>query len=63
MARLDSMSAWPAFLLGAFLPNYVIVVAVVGDVLQAGLSQVWTAVVLTVVAVVLMAKGLVGLLS
>jgi threonine/homoserine/homoserine lactone efflux protein len=111
MARLDSMSPWPAFLLGAFLPNYVIVVAAVGDVLQAGLTQVWTAVVLllfilvasagvaipllvlvfrredapaiyarwrawlvargqvlvvvvlTVVAVVLMAKGVVGLLS
>ena len=105
------MSAWPALLLGTFLPNSVIVVAAVGDVLQAGLSQVWTAVVLllfvmvasagvaipllilvirredapliyarwrawlvthgqaviqvvlTVVAVVLMAKGLVGLLA
>jgi hypothetical protein len=41
----------------------VIVVAPVGDVLQAALSQVWAAVVLAVVAVVLMAKGVVGLLS
>lgn len=52
MARLDSMSPWPAFLLGAFLPNYVIVVAAVGDVLQAGLTQVWTAVVLLLFVVV-----------
>ena len=46
MTRLDSMSLWPAFVLGAFLPNYVVVVAAVGNVLQAGLSQVWTVVVL-----------------
>jgi Sap, sulfolipid-1-addressing protein len=46
MMRLDSMSPWPAFVLGAFLPNYVVVVAAVGNVLQAGLSQVWTVAVL-----------------
>ena len=39
MLRLDSMSPAPALVLGAFLPNYVIVVAAVGNVLQAGLPQ------------------------
>jgi hypothetical protein len=39
MGRLDSMSPAPAFVLGAFLPNYAIVVAAVGDVIQAGLPQ------------------------
>jgi threonine/homoserine/homoserine lactone efflux protein len=52
MTRLDSMSPWPAFLLGAFLPNYVIVVAAVGDVLQTGLTQVWTAAVLLLFIIV-----------
>jgi threonine/homoserine/homoserine lactone efflux protein len=46
MARLDSMSLFPAFVLGAFLPNYAIVVAAVGDVVQAGLSRTQAAVVL-----------------
>jgi len=46
MARLDSMSPLPAFVLGAFLPNYAVVVAAVGNVVQAGLSQAWAAVVL-----------------
>jgi hypothetical protein len=39
MVRLDSMSLLPAFVLGAFLPNYAVVVAAVGNVIQAGLSQ------------------------
>ena len=38
MGRLDSMSPWAAFILGGFLPNYVIVVAAVSNVLQAQLS-------------------------
>jgi hypothetical protein len=46
MARLDSMSALPALALGAFLPNYAIVVAGVANVVQAGLAQAWAAVVL-----------------
>jgi len=46
MARLDSMSPSPAFVLGAFLPNYAVVVAAVGNVVQAGLTQAWAAVVL-----------------
>jgi hypothetical protein len=46
MARLDSMSPLPAFVLGAFLPNYAIVVAAVGNIVQAGLSRAWAAVVL-----------------
>ena len=46
MARLDSMSPWPAFVLGAFLPNYAVVVAAVSNVVAAGLSQAWAAVVL-----------------
>jgi hypothetical protein len=46
MARLDSMSPVPAFVLGAFLPNYAVVVAAVGNVVQAGLSQAWAGVVL-----------------
>jgi hypothetical protein len=52
MTRLDSMTPRPAFVLGAFLPNYVVVVAAVGNVLQAGLSQVWTVGVLLVFIVV-----------
>ena len=39
MSRLDSMSLLPAFVLGAFLPNYAIVVAAVSNVVQAGLSK------------------------
>jgi hypothetical protein len=46
MSRLDSMSLLPAFVLGAFLPNYAIVVAAVSNVVQAGLSQTQAAVVL-----------------
>ena len=48
MARLDSMSVWPAFVLGAFLPNYAIVVAAVGNIIQAGLSQAEAALALSV---------------
>jgi len=48
MARLDSMSVWPAFVLGAFLPNYAIVVAAVGNIIQAGLSQAGAALALSV---------------
>jgi hypothetical protein len=39
MRALDSMSPGLAFALGAFLPNYVFVVAAVSEMLQAGLSQ------------------------
>jgi len=39
MGALDSMSPGLAFVLGAFLPNYVFVVAAVSELLQAGLSQ------------------------
>ena len=46
MGRLDSMSLLPAFVLGAFLPNYAIVVGAVGNIVQAGLSRAWAAVVL-----------------
>jgi hypothetical protein len=46
MVRLDSMSLLPAFVLGAFLPNYAVVVAAVGNVIQAGLSQARAAAVL-----------------
>ena len=52
MARLDSMSVWPAFVLGAFLPNYAIVVAAVGNIIQAGLSQAGAALALSVFIVV-----------
>jgi Sap, sulfolipid-1-addressing protein len=46
MVRLDSMSLLPAFVLGAFLPNYAVVVAAVSNVIQAGLSQARAAAVL-----------------
>jgi Sap, sulfolipid-1-addressing protein len=52
MSRLDSMSLLPAFVLGAFLPNYAVVVATVGNVVQAGLSQAWAAAVLVLFIVV-----------
>jgi hypothetical protein len=46
------MSLLPAFVLGAFLPNYAVVVAAVGNVVQAGLSQAWATVVLILFIVV-----------
>jgi hypothetical protein len=52
MARLDSMSVWPAFVLGAFLPNYAIVVAAVGNIIQAGLPRAEAAFALIVFIVV-----------
>jgi hypothetical protein len=52
MLRLDSMSPAPALVLGAFLPNYVIVVAAVGNVLQAGLPQARAAAVMILFIVV-----------
>jgi hypothetical protein len=52
MARLDSMSPLPALVLGAFLPNYAIVVAAVGNVVQAGLTQAWAAGVLALFVLV-----------
>jgi hypothetical protein len=52
MARLDSMSPAAAFVLGAFLPNYVIVVAAVGNVIQAGLPQARAAIVMLLFIVV-----------
>jgi hypothetical protein len=44
MARLDGIRATPAFVLGTFLPNYVVVVAAVSEMLQSGLAQGWLAV-------------------
>ena len=52
MSRLDSMSLLPAFVLGAFLPNYAIVVAAVSNVVQAGLSKGQAGVILTLFIVV-----------
>jgi hypothetical protein len=52
MSRLDSMSPAPAFVLGGFLPNYAIVVAAVGNVIQAGLPQARAAVVMSLFVVV-----------
>jgi hypothetical protein len=46
MARPDSMSPLPAFVLGAFLPNYAIMVAAVSNAVAAGLSQAQARVVL-----------------
>jgi hypothetical protein len=46
MSRLDSMSLIPAFVLGAFLPNYAVVVAAVSNVVQAGLSKTQAAMAL-----------------
>jgi hypothetical protein len=46
------MSPAAAFVLGAFLPNYVIVVAAVGNVLQAGLPQARAAIVMLLFIVV-----------
>jgi Sap, sulfolipid-1-addressing protein len=50
--RLDSVSPAPAFVLGAFLPNYAIVVAAVGNVIQAGLPQGRAAMVMVLFIVV-----------
>ncbi len=55
MARLDSMSVWPAFVLGAFLPNYAIVVAAVGNIIQAGLPRAQAA--LALIAFILVASA------
>jgi hypothetical protein len=52
MARLDSVTLLPAFVLGAFLPNYAVVVAAVGNVIQAGLSQARATIVLILFIVV-----------
>jgi len=52
MGRLDSMSPAPAFVLGAFLPNYAIVVAAVGNVIQAGLPQARAGLVMALFIVV-----------
>ena len=39
MDRINSMSLAAAFILGAFLPNYVLVVAAIDELLKADLSQ------------------------
>jgi len=54
MARLDSMNPIIALVLGAFLPNYFVVVAAAGQVFQLNLST--SAVVLTAVIFVLVAS-------
>jgi hypothetical protein len=45
MGRLDAMSAWLAFGLGAFLPTYAVVVAAVSEMLSSGLTRGWLLVV------------------
>ncbi|HEY5248336.1 MAG TPA: GAP family protein, partial [Dermatophilaceae bacterium] len=52
MARLDSMTPLPAFVLGAFLPNYAIVVAAVGNIIASGISRTWAVVALVLFIVV-----------
>ncbi len=39
MGRLDAMSPWLAFGLGAFLPTYAVVVAAVSEMLSSGLTR------------------------
>jgi len=56
MARLDSMPLRPAFGLGAFLPNYAIVVAAVGNIIASGISRAW-AVVAMVLFIVMASAG------
>ena len=41
MGRLDAMSSWLAFGLGAFLPTYAVVVAAVSEMLSSGLTRGW----------------------
>jgi hypothetical protein len=53
MARVDTMGPFPAALLGAFLPSYVVVLAAVSEMLrsgQSGTSLAVTAAVFVVVA-------------
>ena len=45
MGRLDAMSPWLAFGLGAFLPTYAVVVAAVSEMLSSGLTRGWLLVV------------------
>ena len=45
MGRLDAMSPWLAFGLGAFLPSYAVVVAAVSEMLSSGLTRGWLLVV------------------
>jgi hypothetical protein len=52
MQRLDSMSALPSFVLGAFLPSYAIVVAAVGNVIAAELSRAWAGAAMVLLVVV-----------
>jgi Sap, sulfolipid-1-addressing protein len=54
MGRVDGMPPVLAFVLGAFLPNYVIVVAAVDQMLQNDLRSGWL--LLAVVAFVLLAS-------
>jgi hypothetical protein len=54
MAKLDSMSPLLALALGAFLPNYVVVVAAAGEVLQLKAST--TVVVIAAICFILLAS-------
>jgi hypothetical protein len=54
MAKLDSMSPLLALVLGAFLPNYVVVVAAAGEVLQIKAST--TVVVVAAICFILLAS-------
>lgn len=56
MQRLDSMSLPAAFALGAFLPNYVMVVAGVDELVQSGLTA-WALVSAAAVFVLLSSLG------
>ena len=55
MGRLDAMSPWLAFGLGAFLPTYAVVVAAVSEMLSSGLTRGWL--LLVAVAWVLFASA------
>ena len=44
LGRLDAMSPWVAFGLGAFLPTYAVVVAAVSEMLSSGLTRGWLSV-------------------
>jgi hypothetical protein len=47
MRRLNSMSLGAAFILGAFLPNYVLVVSAINELLKSDLTQSQTALAAT----------------
>jgi len=56
LSKLDAMSPALALVLGAFLPNYIIVVAAAGQVLQLSMATAWL-VVIEVIFVLLASLG------